>query len=84
MRDLSLSIDTSQICLDCWVRIVPEKPVPMHMMMGITMPPTLAAFTYSANLLIAPSLERVGYLPEERGRPYKKMKVLEQLVFWGK
>ena len=28
------------------------------------------------------SLERVGYLPEERGL-YKKMKVLEQLVFFG-
>ncbi len=30
----------------------------------------------------ATSLERVGYLPEERGL-YKKMKVLEQLVFFG-
>ena len=28
------------------------------------------------------SLERVGYLPEERGL-YKKMKVIEQLVFFG-
>jgi ABC-2 type transport system ATP-binding protein len=28
------------------------------------------------------SLERVGYLPEERGL-YKKMKVLDQLVFFG-
>ena len=29
------------------------------------------------------SLDRVGYLPEERGL-YKKMKVLDQLVFFGR
>jgi ABC-2 type transport system ATP-binding protein len=29
-----------------------------------------------------PSLQRVGYLPEERGL-YKKMKVLDQLIFFG-
>jgi ABC-2 type transport system ATP-binding protein len=51
------------------------------MMMGITIPDS-----GSINLFEKPferkSLERVGYLPEERGL-YKKMKVIEQLVFFG-
>jgi len=49
--------------------------------MGITMPDS-----GQINLFGKPFeraiLERVGYLPEERGL-YKKMKVLEQLVFFG-
>jgi ABC-2 type transport system ATP-binding protein len=51
------------------------------MMMGITMPDS-----GRVNLFDKPferkSLEGVGYLPEERGL-YKKMKVIEQLVFFG-
>jgi ABC-2 type transport system ATP-binding protein len=51
------------------------------MMMGITIPDS-----GSIRLFEKPfdreSLDRVGYLPEERGL-YKKMKVLEQLVFFG-
>jgi ABC-2 type transport system ATP-binding protein len=51
------------------------------MMMGITLPDS-----GRINLFEKPfdrrSLDRVGYLPEERGL-YKKMKVLDQLVFFG-
>src|SRR5579862_8505324 len=57
------------------------KTSSIRMMMGITMPDS-----GQVNLFGKPferkSLERVGYLPEERGL-YKKMKVLEQLVFFG-
>jgi ABC-2 type transport system ATP-binding protein len=57
------------------------KTSSIRMMMGITMPDS-----GSINLFGKPfdrvSLERVGYLPEERGL-YKKMKVAEQLVFFG-
>jgi ABC-2 type transport system ATP-binding protein len=51
------------------------------MMMGITLPDS-----GRINLFGKPfnrrSLEQVGYLPEERGL-YKKMKVIDQLVFFG-
>jgi ABC-2 type transport system ATP-binding protein len=57
------------------------KTSSIRMMIGITYPDAGQVrlfgqpFTRSA-------LERVGYLPEERGL-YKKMKVIEQLVFMG-
>ena len=57
------------------------KTSTIRMMIGITVPDSGTVrlfdqpFTRSA-------LHRVGYLPEERGL-YKKMKVLEQLVFLG-
>ena len=57
------------------------KTSSIRMMMGITMPDS-----GHVNLFGKPferkSLERVGYLPEERGL-YKKMKVIEQLIFFG-
>ena len=57
------------------------KTSSIRMMMGITMPDS-----GRINLFEKPfdrkSLDRVGYLPEERGL-YKKMKVLDQLVFFG-
>jgi len=57
------------------------KTSSIRMMMGITIPDS-----GKVNLFDKPfdraSLERVGYLPEERGL-YKKMKVIEQLVFFG-
>ena len=57
------------------------KTSSIRMMMGITMPDT-----GQVNLFGKPferrSLERVGYLPEERGL-YKKMKVIDQLIFFG-
>jgi ABC-2 type transport system ATP-binding protein len=57
------------------------KTSSIRMMMGITLPDS-----GSISLFDKPferqSLEQVGYLPEERGL-YKKMKVLDQLVFFG-
>src|SRR5580658_9421739 len=57
------------------------KTSSIRMMIGITMPDS-----GTVNLFGKPftreSLKRVGYLPEERGL-YKKMKVMEQLVFMG-
>jgi ABC-2 type transport system ATP-binding protein len=57
------------------------KTSSIRMMIGITMPDS-----GTVNLFGKPftrdSLRRVGYLPEERGL-YKKMKVMDQLVFMG-
>ncbi|HVW76270.1 MAG TPA: ATP-binding cassette domain-containing protein [Alloacidobacterium sp.] len=57
------------------------KTSSIRMMVGITMPDS-----GSVQLLGKPfdreSLKRVGYLPEERGL-YKKMKVMDQLIFMG-
>ena len=80
VRDLSLSIEAGQM----FGLLGPNgagKTSSIRMMMGITMPDS-----GKVNLFDKPfqrqSLERVGYLPEERGL-YKKMKVLEQLTFFG-
>jgi ABC-2 type transport system ATP-binding protein len=80
VSDLSLSIDAGQM----FGLLGPNgagKTSSIRMMMGITMPDS-----GRVNLFGKPfqrkSLERVGYLPEERGL-YKKMKVIEQLVFFG-
>ncbi len=58
------------------------KTSSIRMMIGITMPDS-----GSVRLFGKPyereSLKRVGYLPEERGL-YKKMKVMDQLVFIGR
>jgi len=51
------------------------------MMMGITIPDT-GSISLFGKPFERESLQRVGYLPEERGL-YKKMKVLQQLVFFG-
>jgi ABC-2 type transport system ATP-binding protein len=80
VSNLSLSIDAGQM----FGLLGPNgagKTSSIRMMMGITIPDS-----GRINLFGKPferkSLERVGYLPEERGL-YKKMKVLEQLVFFG-
>src|SRR5271169_2499934 len=80
VRDLSLSIEAGQM----FGLLGPNgagKTSSIRMMMGITMPDS-----GQVNLFGKPferkSLERVGYLPEERGL-YKKMKVIDQLVFFG-
>jgi ABC-2 type transport system ATP-binding protein len=57
------------------------KTSSIRMMMGITMPDS-GAVTLFGKPFERKSLERVGYLPEERGL-YKKMKVIDQLVFFG-
>ncbi|MDR3739407.1 MAG: ATP-binding cassette domain-containing protein [Terracidiphilus sp.] len=80
VRNLSLTIEAGQM----FGLLGPNgagKTSTIRMMMGITMPDS-----GSVRLFDRPfdrtSLESVGYLPEERGL-YKKMKVLEQLVFFG-
>ncbi len=80
VRALSLEVEAGQM----FGLLGPNgagKTSTIRMMMGITLPDS-----GQVNLFGKPfdriSLERVGYLPEERGL-YKKMKVLEQLVFFG-
>lgn len=80
VRDLSLSIDAGQM----FGLLGPNgagKTSSIRMMMGITMPDSGTIKLFGKPFERA-SLERVGYLPEERGL-YKKMKVIEQLVFFG-
>jgi ABC-2 type transport system ATP-binding protein len=57
------------------------KTSSIRMMMGITMPDSgeVRLFGKPFDRVL---LDRVGYLPEERGL-YKKMKVLDQLIFFG-
>jgi ABC-2 type transport system ATP-binding protein len=57
------------------------KTSSIRMMIGITVPDsgTVSLFNQPFN---RDQLKRVGYLPEERGL-YKKMQVLEQLIFLG-
>jgi len=57
------------------------KTSTLRMMMGITIPDSGRVSLFEKPFDRA-SLDRVGYLPEERGL-YKKMKVLDQLVFFG-
>jgi ABC-2 type transport system ATP-binding protein len=57
------------------------KTSSIRMMMGITMPDSGSVRLFDKPFARR-SLERVGYLPEERGL-YKKMKVIDQLVFFG-
>jgi ABC-2 type transport system ATP-binding protein len=57
------------------------KTSTIRMMIGITMPDS-GTVTMFGKPYARESLRRVGYLPEERGL-YKKMKVMEQLVFMG-
>jgi ABC-2 type transport system ATP-binding protein len=80
VQDLSLQIDAGVM----FGLLGPNgagKTSSIRMMIGITMPDS-----GTVNLFGKPftreSLKRVGYLPEERGL-YKKMKVMDQLVFMG-
>jgi ABC-2 type transport system ATP-binding protein len=57
------------------------KTTTLRMMIGITFPDTGTVSMFGEPLRRAHS-DRLGYLPEERGL-YKKMKVLDQLVFLG-
>jgi ABC-2 type transport system ATP-binding protein len=80
VRNLSLSIDAGQI----FGLLGPNgagKTSSIRMMMGITIPDS-GRISLFERPFERRSLERVGYLPEERGL-YKKMKVLDQLVFFG-
>jgi ABC-2 type transport system ATP-binding protein len=80
VNDLSLSIDAGQM----FGLLGPNgagKTSSIRMMMGITIPDSGRVSLFDKPFQ-RESLERVGYLPEERGL-YKKMKVIEQLVFFG-
>ncbi|MGD0830329.1 MAG: ATP-binding cassette domain-containing protein [Terracidiphilus sp.] len=80
VNNLSLSIEAGQI----FGLLGPNgagKTSSIRMMMGITVPDS-GQVTLFDKPFQRHSLERVGYLPEERGL-YKKMKVIDQLVFFG-
>jgi ABC-2 type transport system ATP-binding protein len=80
VNKLSLSIDAGQM----FGLLGPNgagKTSSIRMMMGITIPDS-GQICLFGKPFERKSLERVGYLPEERGL-YKKMKVLDQLVFFG-
>ena len=80
VSDLSLSIEAGQM----FGLLGPNgagKTSSIRMMMGITVPDS-GSITLFDKPFARNSLERVGYLPEERGL-YKKMKVLDQLIFFG-
>jgi ABC-2 type transport system ATP-binding protein len=57
------------------------KTSSIRMMMGITVPDS-GSIRLFGKPFERESLNRVGYLPEERGL-YKKMKVIDQIVFFG-
>ena len=80
VSNLSLSIEAGQM----FGLLGPNgagKTSSIRMMMGITVPDSGQVHLFDKPFE-RKSLERVGYLPEERGL-YKKMKVLDQLVFFG-
>jgi ABC-2 type transport system ATP-binding protein len=80
VNKLSLSIEAGQM----FGLLGPNgagKTSSIRMMMGITMPDSGVVKLFGQPFE-RKSLERVGYLPEERGL-YKKMKVLDQLIFFG-
>ena len=80
VNNLSLSIEAGQM----FGLLGPNgagKTSSIRMMMGITIPDSgrISLFDKPFN---RENLNRVGYLPEERGL-YRKMKVLDQIVFFG-
>src|ERR1700691_3807749 len=80
VRELSLSIEAGQM----FGLLGPNgagKTSSIRMMLGITLPDSGRVALFGKPFE-RQSLDRVGYLPEERGL-YKKMQVLEQLVFFG-
>jgi ABC-2 type transport system ATP-binding protein len=80
VNQLSLSIEAGQM----FGLLGPNgagKTSSIRMMMGITVPDSGTVSLFGKPFDRA-SLDRVGYLPEERGL-YKKMKVIDQLVFFG-
>ena len=81
VNNLSLSIEPGQM----FGLLGPNgagKTSSIRMMMGITVPDSGQVRLFDKPFART-SLEQVGYLPEERGL-YKKMKVLDQLVFFGR
>ena len=80
VKDLSLQID-SGVMFGLLGPNGAGKTSSIRMMIGITMPDS-GVVNLFGKPFTRESLKRVGYLPEERGL-YKKMKVMDQLVFLG-
>jgi ABC-2 type transport system ATP-binding protein len=80
VKDLSLQIDEG-IMFGLLGPNGSGKTSTIRMMIGITMPDS-GSVSLFGKPFTRDSLKRVGYLPEERGL-YKKMKVMDQLVFMG-
>jgi ABC-2 type transport system ATP-binding protein len=80
VSNLSLSIEAGQM----FGLLGPNgagKTSSIRMMMGITIPDS-GSIRLFEKPFAREILDRVGYLPEERGL-YKKMRVIDQLVFFG-
>jgi ABC-2 type transport system ATP-binding protein len=80
VRDLSLKIEAGSM----FGLLGPNgagKTSTIRMIVGITLPDSGKVTLFNKPWATA-SLQRVGYLPEERGL-YKKMKIIDQLVFLG-
>ncbi len=78
VADLSLAIEKGSV----FGLLGPNgagKTSTIRMMMGITMPDSGEVIVFGEPYRRA-HLDRIGYLPEERGL-YKKMKIVDQLVF---
>ena len=81
VRDLSLRIEAGTM----FGLLGPNgagKTSSIRMMVGITMPDSGTVILFGQPFTRA-SLKKVGYLPEERGL-YRKMKVMDQLIFMGR
>ncbi|HEV2323665.1 MAG TPA: ATP-binding cassette domain-containing protein [Terracidiphilus sp.] len=81
VNNLSLSIEAGQM----FGLLGPNgagKTSSIRMMMGITIPDSGGVKLFDKPFE-RQSLDHVGYLPEERGL-YRKMKVMDQLVFFGR
>ncbi|QNI33271.1 ATP-binding cassette domain-containing protein [Alloacidobacterium dinghuense] len=80
VKDLSLQIDAGTM----FGLLGPNgagKTSSIRMMVGITMPDS-GTVSLLGKPFTRESLRQIGYLPEERGL-YKKMKVMDQLIFLG-
>ena len=81
VKELSLKVEAGQM----FGLLGPNgagKTSTIRMMMGIAIPDSGRIRLFDEPFE-RKALERVGYLPEERGL-YKKMKVVDQLVFFGR
>jgi len=80
VNNLSLSLESGQI-LGLLGPNGAGKTSSIRMMMGITIPDSGIVNLFNKPFTRS-SLDRIGYLPEERGL-YKQMGVLDQIIFFG-
>jgi ABC-2 type transport system ATP-binding protein len=81
VRDLSLQVPRGSV----YGLLGPNgagKTTTIRMLLNIILPDSGSISLYGQPNTAPHVLDRVGYLPEERGL-YKKMKVVDQLVFFG-